>query len=61
MKRQTHLYRMFNAAGEKLYVGCTNDVWRRLHAHRRTKPWWPEIDSIEVVPMGWPAAWQTEQ
>lgn len=38
-----HLYRLFDAVGELLYVGITNNVKRRLQAHAERQPWWSEV------------------
>ena len=35
-----YVYRIFNRAGDLLYIGCTVNVEKRLKQHRR-KEWWP--------------------
>ena len=40
------LYRFYSAAGELLYVGITNDPWRRFSQHRSEKDWWAEVSTI---------------
>lgn len=37
------LYRLFNAAGDLLYVGVTQCGEERFTEHRKDKPWWPEV------------------
>lgn len=37
------LYRLFNAAGELLYIGITNDLNARFSWHAGRSPWWPEV------------------
>jgi hypothetical protein len=39
----TSIYRLFNEAGELLYVGITHRRYYRLHEHAATKPWWDEV------------------
>lgn len=40
-RRTTHvLYRYFNKKNELLYVGITNDIMNRAHAHSRDKSWY---------------------
>lgn len=40
------LYRFFSAGGELLYVGITNDPWRRFSQHRSQKDWWADVSTI---------------
>lgn len=42
----TTLYRCFNAAGELIYVGITDDLPNRLKRHR-VRPWWGEVDRVK--------------
>lgn len=42
------LYRFFDAGGDLLYVGITNDPGRRWGRHSNSKPWWHEVDRIEI-------------
>lgn len=42
------LYRFWNAAGQLLYIGITNDAHRRFTSHGKDKPWWPEVVSITM-------------
>ena len=42
------LYRFFDAGGDLLYVGITNDPGRRWGRHASDKPWWHEVDRIEI-------------
>lgn len=39
------VYRIFNAEGELLYVGCTRSMPQRWRCHARTQPWWSEVAS----------------
>ena len=38
-----YLYRLYNKAGHLLYVGVTDNVFRRWKEHSRTKPWWSQV------------------
>lgn len=42
------VYWMYDAHGVLLYVGCTSDIDRRLGQHRRGRPWFSEVERIEV-------------
>jgi excinuclease UvrABC nuclease subunit len=37
------VYRLYDATGILLYVGCTTNLDRRLKRHAATKPWWPDV------------------
>lgn len=39
----TTVYRLFDADGNLLYVGCTNGVKARFKTHQATKEWWTEV------------------
>lgn len=41
---QGTVYRLFDAAGQLLYVGCTMNGASRLGSHR-DKPWWTQVAS----------------
>jgi predicted GIY-YIG superfamily endonuclease len=42
------LYRMFDADGDLLYIGMTNDIEFRLYMHANTKYWWRDVASISL-------------
>jgi predicted GIY-YIG superfamily endonuclease len=45
----SHSVYIFKSADVRvLYVGCTADLPRRLDEHRRDKPWWCEVATVEV-------------
>lgn len=43
MSERTALYRLYDEAGELLYVGITNDPETRRTYHARQKAWWPDV------------------
>lgn len=43
-----HTYRIRSWTGLLIYVGCTNDIDRRLREHRSRSPWFPLAKSVEV-------------
>lgn len=43
------VYRLYDGADQLLYVGCSNNPAKRLRAHARTSPWWPNVARIVVV------------
>lgn len=46
---QVHaLYRFYGGDGSLLYIGITNNPGRRWAQHGRAKPWWHEVDRIEL-------------
>jgi hypothetical protein len=48
----TALYRLYNSAGELLYIRVTNRPQVRWGQHKSDKPWWPEVarKSLEWLP-----------
>jgi len=44
----THVYTFRAIDGTVLYVGCTENIGRRLTQHTY-KPWWPEVFRIDSV------------
>lgn len=42
------VYVMIRADGRALYIGQTRQPRSRIHAHRRKKPWWPEVRALEL-------------
>lgn len=63
-KPRTHyVYRVFDASGTPLYVGCSNDVRRRLGEHRRQSCWWPFAAQfvVDSEPQPDAIAWTAER
>lgn len=42
------LYRLFDASDRLLYIGISNSALARWEAHRKSKPWWPEVANVSV-------------
>jgi predicted GIY-YIG superfamily endonuclease len=42
------VYRMFGAAGELLYIGCSADLGSRFGQHRSVRDWYPQISRITL-------------
>lgn len=42
------VYRVRDAAGCLLYVGCTNSLRVRLQVHRQSAAWWPAAASLAI-------------
>lgn len=42
------LYRLYDKAGELLYIGITNNIQNRLEQHAQTKRWWPDVAEIKL-------------
>jgi hypothetical protein len=40
---RTAVYRLFDAAGDLLYIGSSNNPRIRCYEHASTKRWWPEV------------------
>ncbi|MFI8191403.1 GIY-YIG nuclease family protein [Streptomyces sp. NPDC085946] len=45
---RTALYRLYNVAGDLLYVGISNNPENRLRGHRSDKSWWHEVDGVSI-------------
>lgn len=45
--KQSVVYRMFDAKGTLLYVGCSISPANRIPQHG-AKPWWPDVVRIDV-------------
>jgi len=41
-----YLYRLYNKGGALLYVGITDNPFRRWKEHSKEKPWWPEVHTF---------------
>lgn len=52
MTTRTALYRHYDADGQLLYVGITNNPTRRLAEHKSRAVWRNEIDHVEVKWIG---------
>lgn len=46
---RTALYRFYDAHENLLYVGITNDPWRRWRRHVLEKPWYPQVKHQSVT------------
>ena len=44
----TVVYRIFNSADVLLYVGCTDNLKRRMDHHAKRQRWWDEVSRIET-------------
>lgn len=49
MSKPTTLYRLFSSTFELLYVGISNNPWRRFEQHCAGKPWWDEVAHVRTV------------
>lgn len=57
---QRAVYRLFDEAGELLYVGSSNNPERRWKQHASDKPWWPEVARKEAIWHPWRESWDKE-
>lgn len=46
---RTALYRFYDACENVLYIGITNDPWRRWRDHVQAKPWYPQVKHQAVT------------
>jgi predicted GIY-YIG superfamily endonuclease len=48
----TALYRLYDSAGELLYIGVTSNPQVRWGQHKSEKPWWPQVarKTLEWLP-----------
>lgn len=51
-KTAFYLYRFYDDQGDLLYVGISNDPWRRQGEHLRKKHWYPLVHSWAVTKCG---------
>jgi len=42
------VYRLYDADGNLLYVGTTNNLERRMASHRHDKQWWSDVADVET-------------
>jgi predicted GIY-YIG superfamily endonuclease len=57
----TLLYRLRDRGGALLYIGITTDLKRRLREHAKSKPWWPDVATVETeAHVGYGVAEQAE-
>lgn len=54
------VYRLYDANGELLYIGSSDNPEKRWAAHRSTKSWWPQVVRREVTWHPWREAWGVE-
>jgi hypothetical protein len=43
---RAYVYECYAADGTLLYVGLTEDPWQRQASHRRSSPWYPDLDHV---------------
>lgn len=48
-EQRTALYRFYDAGENLLYVGITNDPWRRWRQHVQEKSWYPQVKHQAVT------------
>jgi hypothetical protein len=46
--RQTHLYRHYDFEGRLIYIGVTNNVFRRWDKHKHTSTWADQVATITI-------------
>ena len=55
-----NVYTCYSGDGEALYIGCSLNMPRRVRQHRATKPWWHEVERIDVWPTNATEIWIAE-
>lgn len=48
MAEETWVYSAMCEHSSLLYVGITRHLERRLAEHKASKPWWPEVASVQA-------------
>lgn len=43
------VYRLYEASGAALYVGCSGDVHMRLRSHETSKDWWRDVARVDIT------------
>lgn len=49
-RRRHALYRLYNAAGDLLYVGISLTAAERMGGHRSVQRWWGQVASVQLEP-----------
>jgi hypothetical protein len=44
-----YVYRCYDAAGDLLYIGCTNSPVYRIKGHRTSSPWGDRIHTVRYT------------
>jgi hypothetical protein len=53
------LYRFYDGTEKLLYVGISNEPWRRRREHAYSQPWWPQVRHQAVT--WYDAEWQARE
>lgn len=54
------VYKLYDRDDVLLYVGSTGDVLHRLRDHRRSKPWFHRVWTVESTPYTYDQGWRVE-
>jgi hypothetical protein len=46
--RQASVYKLYDAMGILVYVGVSTHGMRTIQQDTQTRPWWPEVASVQV-------------
>jgi hypothetical protein len=55
------VYKFWDSQSRVLYVGMSQDVYKRVRQHARTFPYWADVRTIEVYVYPWGVAPGAEQ
>lgn len=47
--RETFLYRLYSKEGRLIYIGISNAWHHRMQEHRRSQPWWDEVEHVFTI------------
>lgn len=50
-KQPAYVYEAFGDNDQRLYIGCSGDLWRRYGEHRRYSPWFPLMRRAVITVM----------
>lgn len=63
MSEQTvrFVYKLWDRHSQVLYVGMSQDVYKRIRTHAHTFPYWSDVHTVEVYVYDWATAAKAEQ
>ena len=44
-----YVYRLYDAEGDLLYIGCTVSPRQRRHGHMQSSPWFKDVDTFRLT------------
>lgn len=61
MSEAAFVYEFFDASATCIYVGATRNFGKRVSQHRKTQPWWSDVDESRTVVTFFTSAWDARE